>query len=83
MLVFSLVTRWIENVEERENKRISMEKYEKNEEDGEKSVQMRRTFLRKEMRSVYLLSGMCYMNYNFINSLGVKVKTPLAITISK
>jgi hypothetical protein len=41
MLVFSLVTRWIENVEERE---ISMEKYEKNEEDGEKSVQMRRTF---------------------------------------
>ncbi len=60
-----------------------MEKYEKNEEDGEKSVQMRRTFLRKEMRSVYLLSGMCYMNYNFINSLGVKVKTPLAITISK
>jgi hypothetical protein len=44
MLVFSLVTRWIENVEERENKRISVERYEKNEEDGEKSVQMRRTF---------------------------------------
>jgi hypothetical protein len=44
MLVFSFVTRWIENVEERENKRISIEKYEKNEEDGEKSVQMRRTF---------------------------------------
>jgi hypothetical protein len=41
MLVFSLVTRWIENVEERE---ISLENYEKNEEDGEKSVQMRRTF---------------------------------------
>jgi hypothetical protein len=34
MLVFSLVTRWIENIEERENKRISMEKYEKYEEDG-------------------------------------------------
>jgi len=44
MLVFSLVTRWIENVEERENKRMSMEKYKKNEEDREKSVQMRRTF---------------------------------------
>jgi uncharacterized UBP type Zn finger protein len=48
MLVFSLVTRWIENVEERENKRISMEKYEKNEEDREKSVQTRRTFLEKQ-----------------------------------
>jgi hypothetical protein len=34
-----------------------MEKYEKNEEDGEKSVQMRRTVLKKEMRSVYLLSA--------------------------
>jgi len=34
MLVFSLVTRWIENIEERENKRISMEKHEENEEDG-------------------------------------------------
>jgi hypothetical protein len=44
MLVFSLVTRWIENVEERKNKRMSMEKYKKNEEDREKSVQMRRTF---------------------------------------
>ncbi len=59
MLVFSLVTRWIENVEERE---ISMEKYEKNEEDGEKSVQIRRTFLKKEMRNVYLLSACAYMN---------------------
>ncbi len=59
MLVFSLATRWIENVEERE---ISMEKYEKNEEDGEKSVQMRRTFLKKEMRNVYLLSACAYMN---------------------
>ncbi len=59
MLVFSLVTRWIENVEERE---ISMEKYEKNEEDGEKSVQMRRTFFKKEMRNVYLLSACAYMN---------------------
>jgi hypothetical protein len=57
MLVFSLVTRWIENVEERENKRMSMEKYQKNEEDREKSVQMRRTFLKKEMKSVYLLSA--------------------------
>jgi hypothetical protein len=47
MLVFSLVTRRIENIEERENKRISMEKYEKNEEDGEKSVQMRRRFFLK------------------------------------
>ncbi len=59
MLVFSLVTRWIENVEERE---ISMEKYKKNEEDGEKSVQMRRTFFLKEMRNVYLLSACAYMN---------------------
>ncbi len=59
MLVFSLVTRWIENVEERE---ISMEKYEKNEEDGEKSVQIRRTFFKKEMRNVYLLSACAYMN---------------------
>jgi hypothetical protein len=39
-----------------------MEKYEKNEEDGEKSVQMRRTFLKKEMRNVYLLSACAYMN---------------------
>jgi hypothetical protein len=52
MLVFSLVTRWTENVEERENKKISMEKYEKNEVDGEKSEQMRITFKKKEMRSV-------------------------------
>jgi len=59
MLVFSLVTRWIENVEERE---ISLENYEKNEEDGEKSVQMRRTFFKKEMRNVYLLSACGYMN---------------------
>jgi hypothetical protein len=29
-----------------------MEKYEKNEEDKEKSVQMRRTFKKKEKRSV-------------------------------
>jgi hypothetical protein len=34
-----------------------MEKYEKNGEDGEKSEQMRTTFLKKEMRSVYLLSA--------------------------
>jgi hypothetical protein len=34
-----------------------MEKYEKNEEDGEKSVQLRRTVLKKKMRSVYLLSA--------------------------
>jgi hypothetical protein len=34
-----------------------MEKYEKNEEDGEKSEQMRRTFKKKKMRSVYLLSA--------------------------
>jgi hypothetical protein len=34
-----------------------MEKYEKNEEDGEKSEQMKRTFEKREMRSVYLLSA--------------------------
>ncbi len=34
------------------------------------------------MRSVYLLSA-CATWTNVINSLGVKVKTPLAITISK
>ncbi len=79
MLVFSLVTRRIENIEERENKRISMEKYEKNEEDGEKSVQMRRRFFLKRDEKL----SACATWTNFINSLGVKVKTPLAITISK
>jgi hypothetical protein len=43
---------------------------------------MKRTFEKREMRSVYLLSA-CATWTNFINSLGVKVKTPLAITISK
>ncbi len=48
-----------------------MEKYEKNGEDGEKSEQMRTTFLKKEMRSVYLLSA-CATWTNFINSLDGK-----------
>jgi hypothetical protein len=43
---------------------------------------LRKTFLKKKMRSVYLLSA-CATWTNFINNLGVKVKTPLAIIISK